>query len=103
MDKEIRVKVSIKTEDQEASFIEDYTDYAKDLIDYGNSFGDGRKMSDENILEFFSNGAFLGKDIEDTNGNHFIYGFVEALTQSERCPEFLFAQEKEIIITTEIL
>ncbi|WCK57252.1 hypothetical protein PP175_29110 (plasmid) [Aneurinibacillus sp. Ricciae_BoGa-3] len=46
--------------------------------------------------DFFRPGEFDGDKIEDYNGKHFIYGYMESLTQSDRCPSFLYDSLVEI-------
>ena len=35
------------------------------------------------------------KKVNDLNGRHFIFGFLESLYQSDRCPSFLFDNSDE--------
>ena len=92
----IKVCVSICDEEQtfSFSFIRDYTQYAKALIDCNNVFDStGENMTEENIYKFFSEGEFTYDEIEKLNGDHFLFGFIESLAQSESCPDCLYSYE----------
>jgi hypothetical protein len=78
-------KITITGENFSVFFIEDETEYAEDLIEAGcNGF------DEKNIYEYFKEGKFTDKDVDALNGKHFLFGFLEALYQSERCPDILY-------------
>lgn len=83
--KEIKVKVTAKCNDGFSfSLIEDYTDYAEDLIECNNVFTSTNiKMTEENILDYFKEGEFKDSEIESLNGDHFIFGWLETISQSD--------------------
>lgn len=88
---QIKVKITIIGDDFELSFIEDVTEYAHVLVECGNVFSDtGVRMTHENIRRYFASGEFTDEEIADLNGSHYIFGFLEAFGQSDRCPSFLY-------------
>lgn len=102
--KAIKTKITIIGDGFEFSFTEDYTEYAKDLIKCNNVFSDTNEpITRENIRRYFKDSEFKDKDIEKLNGNHFLYGFLESLGQSEECPEVLFNYEGDLLFKTELI
>jgi len=87
----IKRKITIIGEDFEFSFIKDYTKYAIDLIKNKTN-----KLNESNIYDFFKEGEFNDNEIKNLNGVHFLFGFLEALGQSEDCPEKLFTYDKPL-------
>lgn len=95
--KQIIKKITICAGSTQMSFIEDYTDYAKTLIECNNIFDStGEKMTEENINRYFEDGEFLGSKLEDYNGEHFIFGWVEKIAQSGKIPEEVYNYDGEI-------
>lgn len=100
--KPIKVMVTVKTEKYSYSVIEDYTEYAEDLIDCNNEFtSTGVKMTEDNIEDYFKEGTFKDSEIEVLNGDHFLFGFVESLAQSDSCPEFIRNRNEEMTFIVE--
>ena len=77
-------KVTITGNNFEFSFIEDQTEYAIDLIEAGCN-----GLDETNVYDYFSEGEFKDEEVNELNGKHFLFGFLEALDQSERCPDTL--------------
>lgn len=89
-------KITITGEDFSISFAEDQTEYAQDLINVkSNGF------NEENIYEYFKEGKFTDEEVNTLNGKHFLFGFLEALYQSERCPDFLYNYKGLLTYTVE--
>lgn len=102
--KPIKVKVTVTAGSFSCSYEEDYTDYAKTLIECNNVFTSTNvKMTEKNILEYFKPGIFKGSEIDTLNGDHFIYGWLESFAQSRRCPEELFEYNDEIYFEVELI
>lgn len=57
---------------------------------------------EEKATTFFSAGTFEGEELEKENENHFIYGYIEGLKQSDRCPSFLYDKTIESIVVEEV-
>ena len=75
--KPIKVKVSIRSDTFGFFIIKDYTNYAKSLIECNNVFSStNEKMTEENILDYFSNKEFTLEEIDTINGSHFLFGFL---------------------------
>lgn len=91
-------KVSIIGDDFEFSFVVDETEYAKDLIRAGCN-----GLNEQNIYDYFAEGEFTDEDIEKLNGKHFIFGFLETLGQSEKCPDVLFSYTGKLTYKVEIV
>lgn len=89
-------KITITGEDFSISFTEDQTEYAQDLI---NAKSNG--FNEENIYEYFKEGKFTDEEVNALNGKHFLFGFLEALYQSERCPDFLYNYKGPLTYTVE--
>lgn len=100
--KPIEVKVTIIGDTFSFSFTEEYTDYAQDLVECGNKFHKtNTPMTEENIYDYFAAGEFTDQEIEDLNGNHFLFGFLETLGQSNRFPEVLHTYQGELTYKVE--
>ena len=69
-----------------------------DLIECNNVFSStGVKMTEENILDYFKPGKYTYEDIENANGDHFLYGFVETIAQSDKYAQFLYDNDSYIL------
>lgn len=104
--KDIKVSVTLSGEDESFkfsfTFLRDYTQYAKTLIECNNIFTNtGEKMTEENIDRYFSEGTFTDDELEGLNGSHFIYGFIESLAQSDECPDVLRLFDGQLNIKVE--
>jgi hypothetical protein len=73
-----------------------------DVLELYNDIKEDR--GEEQATTFFKEGTFKGDEIEDENGNHYVFGYMEGLMQSDRCPSFLYESETDIQqITIEIV
>ena len=84
-------KVTLIGDNFSFSFTEDLTDLAQMRIFYSPD-----EFNTNNILEYFKEGEFSEEEVTNLNGKHFIYGFLESLGQSERCPDFLYTYEGDL-------
>lgn len=94
--KTIKVKTTIKAGNIELSLTEDYTSYAKALIECNNIFtSTGIKMTEENILDFFKEGSFTYEQVDTLNGDHYLFGWLERICQDSKYFELLAAIDDE--------
>ena len=101
---QIKVKVTIRSDSFGFFIIEDYTNYARTLIECNNVFtSTNEKMTEDNILDFFSNGNFTLEEIEKNNGSHFLFGFVENISQDERYFSLVNLLGENISFSSELL
>lgn len=89
-------KITITGDNFSVSFKEDQTEYAKDLIEAGCN-----GLDETNIEDYFMPGMFAEEDIESLNGQHFLYGYLESLYQSDRCPDILHTCTCPLYFTVE--
>ena len=87
----IKRKITIIGESFEFVFKKDYTEYAKCLIEV-----EANKLDENNIYDYFREGEFTDGEVESLNGEHFLFGFLESLGQSDKCPENLFNSDKPL-------
>lgn len=99
----INVKVTMRAKNFELSLTEDYTEYAEELIECNNVFTSTNiKMTEENIRDYFKEGTFTWEEIDALNGDHFIYGFVERISQDYRYSDLL-AEYDDITFTVTLV
>ncbi len=91
-------RVTLEGEDFSFSFKEDETEYAMDLMAVKSN-----GLNEDNIYDYFAPGEFSDDEINDLNGKHFIYGFLEALYQSSRCPDTLYSYSGKLNVKVEII
>jgi hypothetical protein len=102
--KNIIVNITIISDNIEFTFKEDYTEYAQVLIDCNNIFHDtGVPMTESNILDYFHDGHFKEEDIKNLNGNHFLFGFLESLGQSDEFPDVLYSYKGKLEYKTKMI
>jgi len=77
------MKILVKVRDERYTHIEDVTwDYNDENKEYTRELSEF-EATDKNISKF--------------NGNHFIFGYMECLAQSDYCPPWLYEAEKSWI------
>lgn len=86
----MKKKITLMSDNWELTFKEDYTEFAEDMIE------SDEKYNENNIEEYFANGEFEDDEINDLNGKHFLFGFIESLYQSRRCPQNLILNSGDI-------
>ncbi|PLS19103.1 hypothetical protein CVD28_01465 [Bacillus sp. M6-12] len=89
------MKLKITIDAGEVGFweVDTVTDYYEEMKEV---------RGEEHATSFFRSGVFEGEEIESHNGKHYIYGYLEGLYQSDRCPHFLYDAEIKQI-TVEVL
>lgn len=77
----MKFKITIDCGDIGFWQIEDIKDFYNDVLnDEGKVFAD----------KYFTTGEFTDEWLEENNGKHFLFGYLESLCQSDECPGFLF-------------
>ncbi|MFF2531363.1 hypothetical protein ACFVS2_20885 [Brevibacillus sp. NPDC058079] len=78
----IKRKITVMGENWGWFEIEDCTDHYNMILS-----SEGKESADT----YFQPGIYTSQEIDALNGKHFLFGFIEALGQSENCPPQLFA------------
>lgn len=73
----VRRKITIEGKDWGYYEVIDFTE------PYLDKFG---RVSKKHAEDYFRVGEFLAPEIKGLNGNSFVFGYIEALMQSDDCP-----------------
>ena len=60
-------------------------------------------MTEENISNYFKSGEYTSEEIEGLNGDHFLYGFIESISQNEKYADLFYLFEEDPVFVVELL